>query len=87
MTRPRAWRAAAAVVLGLATAGAEPPGQPTPQRWSPADVQELLQTVENSYADGLRPQDYGLTELVTALVAGSGDMDRLADHSALALAH
>jgi murein L,D-transpeptidase YcbB/YkuD len=56
-------------------------------RWSPIDVQELLEAVERSDAEGLRPEDYGAAELISALIAGTPDMDRLADRSALALAH
>jgi murein L,D-transpeptidase YcbB/YkuD len=81
------WRAAAALLLSLAVAAAAEPIAPPAPRWNPSDIQQLLQAVEESDAEGLRPQNYGLAELVTGLISGASDMDRLADRSALALAH
>jgi murein L,D-transpeptidase YcbB/YkuD len=86
-TRRRPWRAAAALALIFAAAGGAQPIAAPPARWSAADIQQLLEAVEASDAEGLQPRDYDLPELVTALIDGSSNMDRLADHAALALAH
>lgn len=84
----RRWRLALVAVAMMLTAESQPQPATTSQpRWSPSDIGELLQAVEDSEAEGLRPENYGHAELVTALIAGTPDMDRLADRSALALAH
>jgi murein L,D-transpeptidase YcbB/YkuD len=86
IARYRRWFAATTIALGL-LAAERASAVEEPARWNPTDIQDLLQAVEDSQAEGLRPSDYGLSDLVTALVSGTANMDRLADRAALALAH
>lgn len=82
---------AAAAVPTFAVAGQlQPAAQPTtatPARWSPADLDALLQEVDRSAREGLRPERYGAAELRQAITRGAPDIDAYANRSALLLAH
>jgi hypothetical protein len=84
---PRRSLATAAIVVGVLAVGDAQAAEPAVSRWSPSDIQELLGAIEDSNFDRLRPQDYGISELITELMSGTQDMSALADRSALALAY
>jgi L,D-transpeptidase YcbB len=61
---------------------------PVSTRWSDAAFAQLVDAVDASRAEGLRPADYDLAALRRAAAGGpSADRDSLADASARALAH
>lgn len=56
-------------------------------RWSAADAAALYQEAQRSTIEGLNPERYDTDALRTAIDRGPADLDRVADHLALALAH
>ena len=82
---------AAAAVPAFAVAGqpqtAAPSAMAAPARWSPADLDALLQEVDRSAREGLRPERYGAAELREAITRRAPDLEAYADRSALLLAH
>jgi murein L,D-transpeptidase YcbB/YkuD len=56
--------------------------------WKPAAVRDLIDAIEASSAEGLRPDDYGLASLKAVLAAGEGPaLDAVAQRAAVTLAH
>ena len=85
--------AAAAILLtppegvALATNEVSDQAQPT-AHWTKSALSELVAIIEDSAKEGLRPDDYDLAGLKTALGnAEEGASDARATASALALAH
>lgn len=68
-----------------------PQATPTPAPailWNSAAVRDLIDAVEGSADEGLRPADYGLAALKAGLAAGENPaLDAQAERSALMLAH
>jgi len=75
---------APAVALALASM-VSAPVQASP--WTRTDVSELLDVISASESEGLRPEAYAPDVLRRALDQDDPALDRIADRSALALAH
>jgi murein L,D-transpeptidase YcbB/YkuD len=81
---------AAAVPTFAVGAQLEPvtrPAMAAPARWSPGDLDALLQEIDRSAREGLHAERYGAAELRQAIARGVPDLDARADRSALLLAH
>ena len=58
----------AAATLAIASVSAA--ADPATPRWSPTDLRELVEAIEEAPADGLDPADYDLPELNAAIASG-----------------
>jgi murein L,D-transpeptidase YcbB/YkuD len=84
---PGRWLARA-VVLASLLGGAHAAAIDLPQpRWATSDVEQLVEAIDQSQSEGLRPQDYDIEALISGLMAGESNLDAIADRAALALAH
>lgn len=73
------------VVAALSFASVNAVAEPPTPRWSPTDLRELVEAIEEAPADGLDPADYDLPALNAAIA--SGDAMRIAPSASAHFQH